>query len=238
MPFMKPTGWSSVTKKLITGVTGLGLSMFVVIHLLGNLLMFVGREEFNAYAYLLEHRLLHGWFIYVAEIGLVLMLILHVVSTISVRLRGRAVRGTPYYKTAMVGGISRKSVASRSMLVTGAVILVFLVLHIRMFKFGEAEVIEVVAGIHYRDLYTLVVQTFKVWWMALSYTAVMLMLGLHLRHGIWSAVQSMGASSPKYLPAVYVGGIIAAVVLAAGYVLLPMCIWLFFDDPTLMGGGA
>lgn len=236
MPLMKPTGWSSVTKKLITGITGLGLTLFVVIHLLGNLLLLVGREEFNAYAYLLEHRLLHGWFVYVAETGLVVMLVLHIISTVSVRLRGREVRGTPYYKVAVVGGMSRKSVASRSMLVTGSVIMVFLVIHIKMFKFGPAEMIDVVEGIHYRDLYTLVVKTFKVWWIALSYTAVMLMVGVHLRHGIWSGIHSMGASNPKFLPAIYIGGIVTAVVLAIGYVLLPISIWLFFDDPTVTGG--
>ena len=203
---------------------------------MGNLLLFVGREDFNGYAYLLEHRLLHGWFIYLAEAGLVVMVILHIISTVSVRLReprgaghallqdGGGRRHQPEVHGLAVDADHRARSSWSSC-----------VLHIRMFKFGPAEVIEVAEGIHYRDLYSLVVRTFKVWWIALGYAAVMVMLGTHLRHGIWSGIQSLGASNPKFLPAIYIGGIVMAAILALGYILLPICIWLFFDDPTLDG---
>ena len=67
---MRSIAWSSVGKKLISGINGLGLVLFVIVHLGGNLLIFVGADAFNAYAHFLEH-LLHGAFIYIAEAGLI-----------------------------------------------------------------------------------------------------------------------------------------------------------------------
>ena len=225
---------SSVGKKFVSGFTGLCLVLFLIAHLIGNLLLFVGPDAFNSYAYFLEH-LGHGAAIYVAEAGLILFFVLHMITGTSVFLKKRRARSQPYFKEGNAGGASRKTLASRSMIVTGLVLLVFVVLHVKMFKFGPAEMV-MVDGKEMKDLYTLVVYTFKVPLISLAYTAVMILLGLHLRHGIWSAFQSLGAANPKYMPVLQAGGLVLAVLLAVGFLMLPMCIWLFFETPVPAGG--
>lgn len=226
--------WSSVGKKFVTGLTGLILVLFLIGHLIGNLLIFVGPDAFNGYAYFLEHAL-HGGLIYIAEAGLIVFFGLHIVAGISVALKKKAARTTPYIKVADAGGKSRKSVSSRSMIITGLIILVFVVIHIKMFKYGEMEMVTV-HGQEMKDLFTLVVTCFKSPLISLFYTAVMVLLGLHLRHGVWSAFQSLGVSNPRFTGAIYVGGIALAVLLALGFLLFPVIVLLFFENPAIGGG--
>ena len=231
-------GWydlltSSVGKKFISGFTGLCLVVFLCVHLAGNLLLFLGQDPFNSYAHTLAH-LGHGAFVIVAEAGLLLFFILHIATGVSVVLKTRRTRSQPYYTRADAGGTSKKTLASRSMIVTGLVVLVFVVLHVKMFKFGPAELV-LVNNTEMKDLYSLVVRAFKVPWIAIAYTAVMILLGLHLRHGVWSSFHSLGASNPSIMPALRIGGLVVAILLTLGFVLLPTCI-LFFFDPVFAGG--
>lgn len=225
---------SSVGKKFVSGFTGLSLILFLCVHLLGNLLMFAGPDAFNSYAHFLEH-MGHGILVYVAEAGLILFFALHIVTGTSVALKKRKARTQPYFKRGNAGGASQKTLASRSMILTGLVILVFVILHVKMFKYGPAERV-MVHGTEMKDLYALVVYAFKVWWISLAYTAVMILLGLHLRHGVWSAFQSLGAANPKYMPFLQTGGWILAFLLALGFALLPTCIFFFFETPAPTGG--
>jgi len=225
---------SSVGKKFVSGFTGLSLILFLCVHLLGNLLLFAGPDAFNSYAHFLEH-LGHGMLIYVAEAGLILFFGLHIVSGTSVYLKKRRARTQAYFKQGNAGGASRKTLASRSMIVTGLVVLVFVILHVKMFKYGPAELV-IVDGVEMKDLYGLVLYAFKEWWISLAYTAVMILLGLHLRHGVWSAFQSLGAANPRYMPLLQAGGLILAVLLAVGFALLPTCIFFFFETPAPTGG--
>lgn len=227
---------SSVGKKFVTGLTGLALVAFVIVHLIGNLLLYLGPDAFNGYAYFLEHRLVHGWAVIVAEVGLIVFFAAHIAAGVSVWHRKRRARPQEYFQAGDAGGASKKSLASRTMLVSGLVLLVFVVLHVRMFKYGPADLVWV-DGVEMRDLYTLVVKAFKVWWIAFAYMAVMALLGLHLRHGIWSAFQSLGATNPRYLPVIHAGGIVLAVLIGAGFFLLPLCILFFFEDPVVAVGG-
>ncbi len=227
---------SSIGKKFVTGITGLLLVSFVIVHLIGNLLLYAGPDAFNSYAYFLEHRLIHGWAVYVADAMLFLFFGAHAVAGISVWQKKRLARPQPYYQAGNAGGASRKSFASRTMIVSGLVILVFVILHVRMFKFGPTATV-VVDGIEMRDLYTLVVSTFKVWWISFAYMAVMVLLGLHLRHGIWSAFQSVGATSPRYQPVIYVGGVTLSILIGLGFFLLPLVILFFYENPALSMGG-
>lgn len=226
--------WSSVGKKFVTGVTGLILVLFLIGHLIGNLLLYVGPDAFNGYAHFLEN-LAHGWAIYVVEAGLILFFVMHIGAGISVIRDKRAARSSPYVKVADAGGRSRKSLSSQSMIITGLVILVFVVLHVRMFKYGNTETV-MLHGQEARDMYSLVVYSFKSIPIVLFYTAVMALLGMHLRHGIWSAFQSLGVGNPKFSGAIYAGGIALAVLLAVGFLLFPMIILIFFEDPAVSGG--
>ncbi len=230
---------SSVGKKLITGITGLFLCTFVIAHLIGNLTLLLGSDAFNHYAHFLEN-LFHGWAIVVFEVGLVAVILLHVVFTVWVALfdKSRA-RSVTYRKQANAGGASKKSLSSRTMIVTGPLILLFIVIHVRMFKFGPAEMIPLPGGGEMRDLYALVVAAFQSGSVAAYYVAMMALLGLHLWHGTWSAFQSLGWANDRVLPALRAAGIVLAVLLAVGFLFLPIYIYVAVDAVagSMAGGG-
>lgn len=234
MPSFRDAARSSVGKKLISGLTGLLLCGFVASHLVGNLLLLVGADAFNEYAHFLE-TLGHGYAIYGAEAGLIAFFVFHIVSGVMVALDRRRARPSGYKKRGNAGGASRKTLASRSMIITGVVLLVFLVLHVWMFKYGpgiEAGYTTTLDGETHRDLYRLVVEWFKIGPVTAVYVAVMLLLGNHLRHGFWSAWQSLGVNSPKYMPLIHRLGIAFALLIALGFLLIPVLIYLLVDPAS------
>ena len=231
--------WSSVGRKFMTGITGLLLIGFLVAHLAGNLLLLVGQDAFNHYAHFLEHAL-HGTLIYIAEAGLITIFLIHIASAVKVQRSKLSARSSRYARTESAGGASKKSISSMSMIFTGTILLIFVVLHIIHFKFGPKEMYIAHDGTEMKDLYSLVVHEFHNPVMVILYMAVMLMMGIHLFHGAWSAVQSLGWTRKSTLPYVVGGGITIAVVLAVGFLLLPLII-SFMPDPLasdVASGGA
>lgn len=222
---------SSVARKLVNGLTGLLAMLFLIAHLAGNLTLFGGSDAFNAYAETL-HRL--GALVYVAEIGLLLLFAAHAVTAIQVYLQKRAARQQPYAVVETKGPPSRQSLSSRTMIVTGSVLLVFLVWHVIQFRFG-AFYTTTLDGHPVRDLYRLVYEVFQNPLWVGAYSAVMLLLGFHLRHGFWSAFQSLGALGPKTRPLAFSVGAVFAVVMAVGFVILPLWMMLFAPEPLPAG---
>ncbi len=218
--------WSSIGKKLIAGITGVALFLFLIVHLGGNLTLFFGSGAlFNSYSHHLEAL---GPLLWVAEIGLILLFVSHMVSALAVRLGGSRARGAGYAAESSKGGPSKKTLSSRTMAITGTVLGIFLVLHVIHFKFGAKYPLEI-HGKEARDLYRLVNEEFHKPLIVFLYVAVMLLLGLHLRHGFWSALQSLGAMNPKYTPLYYSLGLVLAVLLAGGFLILPL--WIYFMVP-------
>ena len=218
--------WSSVGKKLLTGVTGLALMGFIVTHLLGNLNLFVGSEAFNGYTEAL-HQL--GGLLVVAEIGLAALFLLHAVSAIQVWLDKGKARATQNSLVASKGAPSKQTAFSRTMIVTGSVLLVFLILHVAQFRFGVfggLDYTTTLDGKEVRDLYRLVAETFAnpIW--VIVYMGVMLLLGAHLRHGFWSAFQSLGLLNPKVRPLAYSAGAFFAAIMALGFLVMPLYLYL------------
>lgn len=221
---------TSVGRKITTGLTGLGLVAFVVIHLAGNLTLFVGSESFNAYAHKLESL---GPLLYVAEIGLIAVFVFHIIFTIAVTTQNKSARANGYAVKGNAGKPSRKSLSSQTMIYTGLVLGAFIVWHVWMFKFGPGLAqgyVEVHHGEAYRDLYRLVAESFQNVWITAAYVFVMVLLGTHIRHGFWSAFQSLGAYHPRYTPLIYTAGIALAVLLAVGFLALPL--YFFFANPV------
>lgn len=230
---------STVGKKVVMAVSGILLMLFLIVHLGGNLAMFFpdGGEMFNRYAHKLESL---GVLLYVAEAGLLAIFLFHIVAAFQVHWSKRQARGEDYAVVASKGGPSRLSVASRSMLITGVILLLFIPAHIWMFKFnaGTPHPVVVVDGEEMKDLYAVVVGAFKNPLVVFWYTAVMLLLGLHLRHGFWSALQSLGAMNPRWSPVIYTAGLIFAILVAGGFLLLPLYFLLFGEIPVRETGGA
>ena len=137
---------SSVGTKLILGLTGLAMVGFLIGHLAGNVLILVGPEVFNNYG----HALISNPLLIPAEFGLLALLFLHVIKAIRNQRTNRAARPVDYTLKVGAGHTSRKSAASTSMIVTGLVILGFLAVHIRMFKYGPFYAVD---GSDIRDLH-------------------------------------------------------------------------------------
>ena len=213
---------SPVGKKILTGITGLGLTVFVFTHMLGNLTYFQGSEAYNAYTEFLQSL---GALLYVIEAGLLLFIVMHIVLGINIYLGKRKARKEGYKKLKTVGGASKQSISSRSMIITGIILMVFLVFHLWSFKFGTYYE-TTLNGEPVRDLARLVTEKFQSPLYTFGYVGIMLLLALHLRHGVWSALQSLGATNPRLTPLVYTVGAIIGVLIAIGFFVLPL--WIFF----------
>lgn len=222
---------SAVGRKILTGVTGLGLTAFTVLHLVGNLsLLSPDPDAFNLYT---EKLASFGFLLYIAEVGLLSFFVVHAVIGISIFLRKKAARPVDYVVQQSAGSPSKQSFSSRSMIITGTILLAFLIFHIWSFKFGPGiseGYVTTVDGHEIRDLKRLVFEKFSHPLYAFGYPAIMILLGVHLRHGIWSGLTSLALVKPKLSPLVYtIGGVIGALI-AIGFIILPLSI--FF------GGGA
>lgn len=227
--------WSSVGKKVITGITGLALIGFVTVHLIGNFTLLIGPGAFNDYAHFLE-TMLHGWFIYAFEIVMLAIFVFHIVAAFTVAWTDKRKARTQGYKYARdAGGKSRKTLASRTMIYTGILIAFFVIGHIYLFKFGDHD-IYTKNGAHMKNLYKTVVTVFKGVGFTSFTVIVMILLGFHLRHGFWSAFQSLGWANDKYLPILSKVAFVYAVLLAFGFVVIPVYMFLF-GDPNLVPGG-
>ncbi|MFQ5718747.1 MAG: succinate dehydrogenase cytochrome b subunit [Acidobacteriota bacterium] len=223
---------SSVGKKILMAVSGLLMGVFLVLHLAGNLALFTGdADAYNKYSHFL---LSLGELLLVAEAGLILFLLVHVVSGISVALGRRRARPVGYQGRGHAGGPSRKTLSSRTMIWTGVVILVFTVVHLKTFKFGPGVAegyVTHVDGVQMRDLHRLVMDDFSQPGYVAFYVGCMLFLGFHLRHGFWSALQSLGAQSRKTAAVTYTAGAVFALLLALGFLVLPLWIYVTGGSP-------
>lgn len=207
---------SPVGKKILTGVTGLALATFVVGHLLGNLTLFFGASAYNQLAYSIDRL---GPLLYLIETGLLAVVGVHAVVGISIYLRRRRARLVQYAEYQSAGAPSRQTLASRTMLFSGLLLAIFLVWHIATFKFGPVYRL---ADSTERDLARLVLETFQQPIYTASYVAILSVLGLHLRHGLWSALQSVGVATK---PVVVVASSVLGGAIALGFIGLPLAIY-------------
>lgn len=230
---------SSVVKKLLTGITGLSLVLFLIAHLIGNLTLFAGPDVFNAYARFLHH-FMHGMFIRIAEFGLLGFFALHIWSALSVQRSKKKARPSIYEVNEFAGGPSKKSFHSMYMAVSGIIILVFVIVHLINFKYADHEAVGTMTlenGIETVNVYKLVVSTFQGnFGLVLLYMLAMGVLCSHLMHGIWSAFQSLGLSRPATIPYLHLAGVALAIAIAVGFFLLPLLIFMMRGtfDPNAM----
>jgi succinate dehydrogenase / fumarate reductase cytochrome b subunit len=202
----------SVGTKILIGSTGLALLLYLVIHVAGNLLVFFGPEVFNKYAYTLEGNPL----IPVIEIGLLIVFLVHVFKTITMFLTNQQARPVRYVQKKYAGRPSRKTFASSTMIFSGLWLLMFIVVHVRAFRYG-AEYEWPGGG---RDLYRLEMENFGNPWTVAFYVLSMFVVGSHLWHGASSAFQSLGVDSARWTPRLLVGGRLVAVLIAGGFIAI------------------
>lgn len=212
---------SPIGKKLITGLTGLGLAVFVLIHMVGNLLMFVGDDVYNGYGHLLESL---GPLLWAIELGLLGFVLAHAGYGLYLSVKNRRSRPVPYTTYTSRGYPSLQSLSSRTMVWTGTVLGIFIFTHLLTFKFGPYYLTDL-NGREVRDLARLVIEVFQKSAYTASYTAVMVLLGFHLRHGLWSAVQSLGLLVQPWRSLAYGLSLVLATGIAIGFFVLPLAIY-------------
>jgi succinate dehydrogenase / fumarate reductase, cytochrome b subunit len=211
---------SSVGTKLLMGLTGLALFVYLVLHLIGNALIFAGPEIFNEYS----HRLVSNPLIIPIEIGLLAIFLLHIYKAVTNYTANRAARPVGYAMKRYAGHTSRKSVASSTMIWSGVVIALFVLVHVRQFKYGAWY--QTVGDHPIRDLARTEFEVFShpVW--VAFYSLATLIVGLHLRHGIASSFQSLGIDHPLYTRRLTTWGIVLAVIIGGGLACIPVWVYM------------
>jgi succinate dehydrogenase / fumarate reductase cytochrome b subunit len=210
---------SSVGTKLLIGITGLALFAYLIVHLAGNLLVFAGQETFNEYS----HRLISNPLVVPVEIGLLVIFLIHIYKTVMMWIRNQSARPVRYQKKAWAGHTSRKSLSSSTMIYSGLTVFLFVLIHLKQFKYGAMYQI---GEPPVRDLYRTEVEVFSqpVW--VVLYVIAVVLVAMHLRHGISSAVQSLGLSHPVYTKRIVIAGTIVAIAIGAGFAIIPIWVLL------------
>jgi succinate dehydrogenase / fumarate reductase, cytochrome b subunit len=200
---------SSVGIKLLIGLTGLALFVYLIIHVTGNALVIVGPDAFNGF-----HETMTA--------NPLLVFLLHIYKTITMYLRNRQTRPVRYQVKKRAGSPSRKTLASSTMIFTGLWLVAFLVVHVRAFRFPP----------HYEtptgamDLYRIELENLGHPLTVAFYVLTMLIVGSHLWHGASSALQSLGFDHPRWTPLLLALGKVAAVSIAGGFIAITL--WVFF----------
>jgi succinate dehydrogenase / fumarate reductase cytochrome b subunit len=211
---------STVGTKLLIGLTGLALFVYLILHLVGNALVFLGPDTFNAYS----HQLISNPLIVPIEIGLLIIFLVHVYKTVTNYVSNQAARPTGYKMKKRAGHTSRKSLASSTMIVSGAIVFLFILIHVKQFKYGAWY--PVAGDASMRDLYRTEIEVFRQpLWVAV-YVICTLLVALHLRHGISSAFQSIGFDHPVYARRLVIWGIVGAIVVGGGLAIIPLLVHL------------
>lgn len=201
-------------KKVVMALSGLILFAFVVGHMLGNMQIYAGAERFNAYGHFL-----HGIpeLLWMVRIGLLASVALHIWASIG--LAGRKLKARP------VGYARRQntasSYASRTMYWSGPILLAFIIYHLLHLTAG---VIHPGSSFEEGDVYRNTVSGFQVWYVSAWYIVSMILLGLHLRHGVWSMFQSLGVNHPRHTPIMKKFAIVFAVVVTGGFISIPVSV--------------
>lgn len=211
---------TSVGTKLLIATTGLALVGFLIGHLIGNLLLFLGPETFNAYG----HALISNPLIIPVEIGLIAIFLLHAGKAVLNFFDNRAARPRGYELKTGAGGPSRKSWGSTTMIGSGLFVLAFVPFHLFTFKYGP-DYPSAEPGV--RDLYRLTVEVFQSPAYVVFYLFAMVIVGMHLRHGVSSSLQSLGVIPDRWTRAFLRAGLGLALVIGGGFVLIPIVIFLF-----------
>ena len=221
---------SSIGKKILVALTGAVLVIFVLGHMIGNLLIFAGPDVINEYGHFLQ-TMGHGMGVWIARIGLLICTVVHVIFTIKLTKENRAARADRYGYPATI----QASKSSRVMIFTGLTLLAFIIYHLLHFTvrawYGFDQMTTTLHGETVHDVYRMVVTGFSVWPVSLFYLIAMGMLCSHLSHGVGSMFQTLGLSNERLRPifgaigwayALLIFSGNAAIVLAVLFKLVPL----------------
>lgn len=198
---------SSIGKKLMMALTGLGFCGFLKVHLIGNLFLYGGKDAFNSYA---EHLHSLGPLVNVAEFGLLTLAVIHISTGLILFFQNYQSRPVRYAVKKSGGG---RTIGSMSMPYTGIVMLLFILFHLVGFHFADKST---------RTIFDIVHATFSNPAYVVLYVAAMAVVAIHVSHGLWSAFQTIGANHPKYMPLIMLLSVIFSIVVGVGFGFIPL----------------
>lgn len=214
-------GWvaSTLGRKEIIGVTGLGLCGFLLTHMAANLLIIISPQAYNEYS----HALITNPFIYAAEAGLLVLFLAHLLTASLISIANLKARGSRYVHRS--NGEKGTSLIRRTLWPQGLLILVFLILHLITFKFGNVYSVNYGKG-EIRDLHKLVIEVFHNPIYVSWYIVALIVLLMHLSHGFASSLQTLGIHHPRYQPAIKAAGWGYALIVSLGFIVQPLYVFL------------
>jgi succinate dehydrogenase / fumarate reductase cytochrome b subunit len=219
---------SSVGKKMIVAITGIILILFVIGHLLGNLQIFLGPDWINGYS---QHLRDLGPLLWAIRLFLLCTVVIHIYVTIRLAIENRRARPEAYIDKEHV----KATFASRHMVMSGLIILAFLIYHLAHFTFRETDarfaLLEPDPLNHY-DVYSMMVYGFQNYLVSGFYILGMWLLALHLSHGSSSFFQSLGLNNRTLTPRLAFGGRVFAWLLFVGYTSIPVAVLLGLIKPA------
>lgn len=198
-PFLFDLYATAVGKKYAMAISGIALMGFVLFHMIGNLKMYLGAADLNEYAEFLK-KLLYPLapkeaVLWILRLGLIGMLALHLHAAWSLTVLNRHARPVRYQSAR---DYKEATLASRSMRLSGIVVLMFVVWHLLDLTFGVVNTIGADGEFVRAEVYANVVRSLDRWPVAIFYIVANLLLGLHLSHGAWSIFQSLGWNNPRF----------------------------------------
>jgi succinate dehydrogenase / fumarate reductase, cytochrome b subunit len=229
LDWIKPIVASTVGGKFLVALTGAALTGFVIVHMLGNLQIFLGPDAINEYAKKLKDM---GPLLWAARIGLLTVFVIHIAVTIRLKLRSNDARPVPYAHPATV----QASIASRTMVYSGLVILLFVVFHIAHFTTGSIQTVVDTDGVTksmlelkdkhgHSDVYRMMIYGFSNPGLAILYILAQLVLMAHLSHGVASTFQTLGLNTPRLQSTWTCLGWIVTLLVGGGNIAIVVAVW-------------
>jgi succinate dehydrogenase / fumarate reductase, cytochrome b subunit len=218
---------SSIGLKLVMALTGAFMTFFIIVHMVGNLESFGGQEALNHYAKLLRTLPPALW---AFRALLALSAVLHIVAGVRLWVLNRQARPVGYAKLKT----QETTLAARTMLYSGLFIGGFVTYHLLHFTFRTVDPSfkEMLDERGWHDVYGMVGKAFSSRGQAGFYFVMMLLLGLHVSHGVASMLHTLGINHPRYSPAIRWLGPVVAVLIVMGFVSVPFAILAGFLQPA------
>lgn len=212
---------STIGKKVIMSLSGLFLITFLLVHMSVNLTLLAGPDQYNAAA----HFMATNPFIKIMEPMLAIGFFVHIFYALVLTLRNMKSRPVAY---KVKNDAHSSSWSSRNMLVLGAFLMLFLIIHmanfwVKMKLTGDDLLANVVVdGVEMHNSYALVSNLFQCWWYDLLYIVSFFLLGFHLTHGFWSAFHTIGLNNQIWFKRLKTVGTIYTVIIVAGFTIVPL----------------